>query len=126
MRTTIEEKDIKSIIGSWVVQVDGRKPDMDLTQSKNDGFWLEKRISYVNCLYGVDGMPHIKPEEQLVILSGIYYCHGVYTNSEFVKEFNNSPTYDKRDGTFKRWLRLLTPEEVDWLGDKLKSRIPTA
>lgn len=120
MRQIITKKDIKNVIGKWVVQLDERQSDMCLTESKNDGFWLEKRISFVNCIYGVDAVPHYKPKEKIIIMSGIYYCKGFYTEDEFVTWFNDAPIYNKeRDGRFHR---LLTNKELDWLNDKLKAR----
>lgn len=124
MRTTININDIEKITGKWVVQLNDRQEDFDLTTTNNDGFWLEKRISYASILYGCDGYPQIKelPHDQLVVLSGIYYAHGIYSKEEFVDWFNNCmPLYNKEGKG--RFMRLLTPNELDWLNEKLKENL---
>ncbi|MCK4500607.1 hypothetical protein KAU11_08915 [Candidatus Babeliales bacterium] len=120
MRQIITKKDIKNIIGKWVVQIDGKRCDMDLTRSENDGFWLEKRISFVNCIYGVDAVPHYEPRQKMIIMSGVFYCKGFYTEDEFVTWFNDASIYNKNGNS--RFHRLLTNNELDWLNERLKVR----
>lgn len=122
MRQIIDINDIKSVIGRWIVMVNGDEDDPDLSKTQNAGFWLEKRISFVGILYGHDGSPHIKCKrgEQYIILNGIYYCHGIRTPEEFVTWFNEAgPTYTK-EGSRPRHHRFLTDKELDWLNEELK------
>lgn len=121
MRQLITEKDVNNIVGRWVVEIDNtlERENFKLTESKNDGFWLEKRISFVGTIYSIDGAPHIKLERKksFIIMNGIYYTHGVYTPEEFVEYFNNGYKSKK-----ERFCRLLTNKELDWLNERLKNR----
>ncbi len=123
MRQIINEKDIKDVIGRWVIQLNDKDEHIDITKTENPGFWLEKRISFVGCLYGVDGYPHIKPKkgEQYIILNGIYYCHGVKSHEEFPAFFNTCHPHYQEEGR-GRFHRLMTRKELDWLNDQLKNR----
>ena len=115
MKIIISEKDIVNIIGRWIIQLNNDQSDVDITKSENPGFWLEKRISFVGTIYGFDGSPNIvfKNKESLIVLNGIYYCHGVKTPEQFVEYFNNACERD-------RFHRLLTNKEHDWLNEQLK------
>lgn len=119
MRQLITREDIEKIIGRWIVQLDSKNGDIDLTHSDNDGFWLEKRISFIGNLYGSDGHPHVefKNKASLIIANGICYSHGVFTPEEFVEYFNNG-----HNGKSERYHRLLTNKELDWLNEHLKKQ----
>lgn len=116
MRQIITEKDIKQIIGKFIIQLNEEDEHIDITKG-NVGFWLEKRISFVGYLYGFDGAPHIKCEkdQKYIILNGLYYTHGVYTIEEFSNYFN----YGYK-GKRKRFHRLLTKKELKWLFKHLR------
>lgn len=125
MKQVITEKDIKNLQGKFIVQLNDRhdEPCMANEFRKNPGFWLEKRISFVGCIYNWDGAPHLKPKESLIILNGLYYCHGIYTKEAFIEYFNDY-VWDRveRNETHKgeRYHRLLTNKEMDWLNEELK------
>ena len=128
MREVITKNKIKNVIGNWIVQLNDYQEGFKLTESKNIGFWLEKRISFVGCIYGTDALPYFKPDygQQLIILNGLYYCHGVYTHDDFVKYFNEgAPVYsgETREKGKGRFHRLLTTKEVDWLTEQIKSKL---
>ena len=115
MRLVINKNDIKRLIGRWVIQLTNEDEDFTLLESKNDGFWLEKRISFVGGLSSIDQHSDIFiNREHRVIMNGIYYCHGIFTEDEFVEHFN-----DYVNG--ERFHRLLTSKELDWLNEKMKS-----
>lgn len=117
MKQTITLDSLTEITGKWIIQLNtDNQENIDITKSENPGFWLEKRISFVGRLYNSDGNPHIKFENgrgEFIIANGLYYCHGVYTREEFVEHFNNC--YEG-----KRFHRLLTSKELDWLNEYLK------
>lgn len=131
MRQIITLADLKGdrdrIVGKWVVQLNEENPEVDFTaQTSNDGFWLEKRISYVGQLDLIGNKEFLKEEhtkEGLIVLNGLYYCHGIFTKEQFVAYFNTcSPTYDeKREAGKGRFYRLLTSRELDWLNGRLKA-----
>lgn len=118
MKQVINKEDIVNIVGKWVVQLTNEQENFKLTDSQNDGFWLEKRISFVGRLYGVDGYPNVKFEnkEELIIMNGLYYTHCVKTPDEFVKFFNEYTNGE-------RFHRLLTTKELDWLNERLKRNL---
>ena len=129
MKQVITTKDIKTLQGHFIVQLnkDQDSPCMAGKFEANPGFWMEKRISFVGCIYGSDGAPYIKPDESLVILNGIYYCHGIYTQALFVDYFNDYVWTDSKgvvneDNKGKRYHRLLTGNELDWLNKQLKKQ----
>lgn len=127
MRQLINKEDLKgnNVVGKWVVQLNKEKENVDFIKENHDGFWLEKRISYIGRI-DLLGNHVLKPEyadqkESLIILNGIYYCHGIYTQEEFVDWFNDcSPTYNKEGKG--RFLRFLTNRELDWLNECLKRK----
>lgn len=119
MRMVINKGDIKNIVGRWIVQLTNEQENSSLLESKNDEFWLEKRIFFVGSLYGADGIPTLtsfKSGESFVIVNGIYHTKGIYNEDQFVEFFNNYS-----DG--KRFHRLLTTKELDWLNEHLKKRL---
>lgn len=119
MKQIITEKDIVNLKGKFVVQLNNTHDEPDMTDNfrANPGFWLEKRISFIGVLYGVDGIPHIEPKEQLVIMNGLYYTHGIYTNEEFIFCWNH---YLPGKSKNERYHRLLTNKELGWLLGELK------
>lgn len=127
MRQIITEDDLKKVFGKWVVQLNQHQADFKLTESTNDGFWMEKRISFVGRVYGWDSMPHFEPKEKLIVLNGIYYNHGFFNHKEFVGYFNEgAPTYNTPEKLEKgngRFLRLLDAEELDWLNELMKKEL---
>jgi hypothetical protein len=125
MRQIINLNDLKnnSVVGKWVIELDEKDVDLDIIRSKNDGFWLEKRISFVGRIDTFTRKflkEEYKDEPSLIILNGIYYSHGIYTQENFVHKFNN--TYLKDEGKEGRFLRFLTSREMDWLNSKLKEQ----
>lgn len=132
MRQIINKNDLKNIIGKFVVQLSNSQEDVDFTTQNHDGFWLEKRISFVGQLDLIGNKKFLKEEysqkgmsEGLIVLNGFYYCHGIYTRDEFVDYFNTgSPVYDEKEFKDKRFLRLLTSKELEWLNkQQLKKNI---
>jgi len=129
MKQIITEKDIKNLIGKFIVQLNDRhdEPCMATEFRRNPGFWLEKRISFIGTIYNYDGSPHLELEsgKKLLILNGIYYCHGIYDYEKFIEYFNNY-VWTNRKGEVneehkgKRYHRLLTSKEMDWLNTELK------
>jgi len=123
MRQLITLKDInKEIIGRWIIQLNEENEHADIIYGSNDDFWLEKRIAFVGQL-DIIGRGFLKEEykkEALIVLNGLYYCHGIFTREEFVLWFNSClPIYDEVND--KRFYRLLTNKEIDWLTVKLKN-----
>lgn len=126
MRQIINVNDINNSIGKFVVQLSYGQEDVDITKG-SDGFWLEKRISFIGQLDLIGNKEYLKEEfsnsmkEGLIVLNGLYYCHGIYTRDKFVKYFNSgSPIYDNKEEAEKRFLRFLTPREMDWLNTHLR------
>lgn len=128
------EEDLKSLYGKFIVQLNATNssPCMATEFKKNPGFWLEKRISFVGRLYGGDGYPFFSHKEvekddnkNLLILNGFYYCHGIYTNEQFIAywnhyQFGEDPKkWDEHRDT--RYHRLLTPDELKWLMGQLNT-----
>lgn len=132
MKQLITEKDIKLLTGKWVVQLNAEQNEscMAIKFAKNPGFWLEKRIFFVGVLYGSDGYPALKREhgpqnsEQWVILNGLYYTHGIYPIKEFIPYWNHyqfgKDPIKWEEYKDKRYHRLLTNKELDWLTEELK------
>jgi hypothetical protein len=117
MRQLIIKENIKNLIGKWIIQLTFEEENFTLLESKNDEFWLEKRISFIGALHTVDQFPDVfVTRENRVIMNGIYYCHGIFTDKEFVEFFNN---YTNN----KRFHRLLTSKELDWLNERIKRNI---
>jgi hypothetical protein len=115
MRQLINKNDIKKLIGRWIIQLTNEEEDFTLLESKNDGFWLEKRISFVGAIHKIDQFPDVfVNRENRIIMNGLYYCHGIFTEEEFIQFFNN---YINE----QRFHRLLTHKELDWLNDRIKS-----
>lgn len=97
MKLTITKKDIQYLNGKFIVQIDSKDPDTTIMDG-NWGFWKEKRISLV-------------ADQNLV---GFYYIHNSFDTPEaFLEYFNNY-------GDGKRFHRLLTARELDYMFDKLK------
>lgn len=129
MKQVITEKDINSLLGKFVVQLDARDDEPDYTARfrSNPGFWLEKRITFIGQLCSCDGYPAIKRDEEnttLIINNGFYYTHGVFSKEEFVTYFNHYITKEVggKDRTDARYHRLLTNKELDWLNEELKKQ----
>lgn len=117
MRQIISLPDVDKIVGQFIVQLGVDQEHVDITVGDNPGFWLEKRICFVSRLYYGDGFPVVKLNkgEDYIILNGFYYNHGVYTQEQFVERFNSC--YEG-----KRFYRLLTKKEIDWLAKVMKER----
>lgn len=123
MKQIITEKDLDNLIGKFVVQLDEYQdePCMVSKFRSNSGFWLEKRISFLGVIH--KGDVHIKKgeleiSESKIILNGFYYCRGVYSKKDFVEYFNNY----LKGNEGKRYHRLLTHKELDWLNEELKKQ----
>lgn len=104
MKMIIELGDIDGLVGKFVVCVSNHEQQRDLTEGGNPDFWLEKRISFVS-----------KTVAGKIALNGFAYCHGEFTNEEFVKKFNTGSTSE--NGT--RHFRLLTSKELRWLFEQM-------
>lgn len=98
------ENDVRRLQGKWVVQIDTKFPDTEITE-QNWSFYSEKRISFIQ------GYNFI----------GLWYNHGEYkTWEEFAFKFNHYTDGDDRDSRFHR---LLTNREIDLLCKKFKEGI---
>lgn len=133
MKQVITEKDINSLLGKFIVQLNASddEPDYSARFRSNPGFWLEKRITFIGQLYGCDGYPAVKRDEEnttLIINNGFYYTHGIFSKEEFVTYFNHyilgvSPyQVGGKDRKDTRYHRLLTDKELDWLTEELKKQ----
>lgn len=130
MKQVITEKDIPSLVGRFIVQLnaDHTEPDYSKLFREHPGFWLEKRITFIGHFYGSDGHPALKNEDnqKYIINNGLYYTHGIFTVEGFVKYFNDyifnddPETIERCQG--KRYHRLLTDKELDWLTEELKKQ----
>jgi hypothetical protein len=121
MKEILTLDSISEVTGSWIIQLTENMKDVDITKSANPGFWLEKRISFVGRIYNCDGLPYVKFEDnkgEVIVLNGIYYCHGVFSEEEFVEYFNNYMEGHKGE----RFHRLLTKKELKWLHKQLKHK----
>jgi hypothetical protein len=100
----LSQKDVQSLNGKWVLQVDTNNPDYKITES-NWNFISEKRLSLVVGLR----------------MQGLYYLHGEFeTWEEFAFKFNHYIEGESKD---KRFYRLLTNEEIDFICEKFKTGI---
>lgn len=128
MKQVITEKDIDSLVGKFIVQLDANCDEPDYTEKfkSNPYFWLEKRITFIGQLYGCDGYPAITVKEKtaLIINNGFYYTHGIFSKKDFVAYFNHYITEEigGKDRTDARYHRLLTNKELDWLNEELKKQ----
>tara|TARA_R110000850_G_scaffold34024_1_gene92237 strand:- start:39311 stop:39625 length:315 start_codon:yes stop_codon:yes gene_type:complete len=94
------EKDICSLKGKWIIQLNTNDPDVVLTQD-NWNFYSEKRISLIRNLNMI----------------GLYYDHGNFDKWEdFAFRFNHY-TEKHKDSRFHR---LLNDREIDFLCEKFK------
>lgn len=120
MKLVITKKDIPTLQGKFIVQLDitQDEPDYSGEFKRNSGFWLEKRISFVSHISTMDfkKISGEKPDKSFVSLSGFCYSHGIYTEDDFVEYFNNYLGSSKG----LRYHRLLTARELDWLTEELK------
>lgn len=118
MKHIINKEDIKNIKGKWIIQLANNEQNFSLLESKNDEFWLEKRIYFVGYLYGSDAYPTLpfQNDKKFIILNGLYYTHGIFEESEFIDYFNNYINGE-------RFHRLLTSNELDWLNNHLKKNL---
>lgn len=106
MKFTITKKDIPSLSGKFIIQVNSKEPDYTITE-QNWMFVKEKRLSFVCGL----------------TLNGFYYVHNSFkTEEEFVNFFNDyvftGSSSDKYKG--ERFHRLLTNQEIDFVCKKMK------
>jgi hypothetical protein len=122
MKQIITKKDIPYLQGRFIVElnIDQDEPDYSAEFRKNPEFWLEKRISFVShtSAFDIKKISGVKIDKSLVSLSGFYYSHGVFTEDDFVEFFNNY----LGDSKYKRYHRLLTTKELDWLNEELKKQ----
>lgn len=110
MKMQISIKEVNDLTGKFIIQLDSNSPDVTLYDG-NWGFYKEKRISFVCGLQFV----------------GFYYMHmGFETPEDLVLYFNDYLTTkvkpeDIEEGKGKRFHRLLTSKEIDFVCEKLKS-----
>ncbi|HOD09931.1 MAG TPA: hypothetical protein PKH91_04225 [Flavobacterium sp.] len=124
MKQIITEKDIPSLVGRFIVQLNNDDTEADYTEvfRKNPFFWLEKRISFISYIntFGLSEISGKKERKSYIVFNGFYYSHGVYkTPEEFVFKFNHYVDGDSKD---TRYHRLLTNRELDWLNEELKKQ----
>lgn len=98
----LSQKDVESLNGKWIVQVNTDNPDFIINDNNWD-FVSEKRLSLVTGLR----------------MTGLWYDHGDFkTWEEFAFKFNHYSNGDSKD---KRFHRLLTNKEVDFICEKFKN-----
>ncbi len=98
------EKDVQSLTGKWIIQINSDTPDKTLNE-ENWSFMSEKRLSLVIGLKW----------------QGLWYEHGNFETWEaFAKRFNNYEFDHDPHLTGKRFHRLLTSNEIDFLCKKFK------
>lgn len=94
------EKDVRELNGKWILQVNAEQPDYTITE-ENWSFVSEKRLSLVTGLR----------------MTGLWYDHGDFkTWEEFAFRFNHYLESHKD----KRFHRLLTDKEIDFICKKFK------
>lgn len=94
------EKDVQSLNGKWIIEINSEEPDYTITES-NWFFVKEKRLSLVTGLR----------------MTGIWYDHGDFkTWEEFAFKFNHYNEKYKDE----RFYRLLTDKEIDFICKKFK------
>jgi hypothetical protein len=99
----LSEKDVRDLNGKWVIQVNAEQPDYTITE-ENWSFVSEKRLSLVTGLR----------------MTGLWYDHGNFeTWEEFAFKFNH---YLKGHED-KRFHRLLTSKELDFIFKKFKEKL---
>jgi len=97
----LSEKDVRSLNGKWIIQVNIDNPDYTITE-ENWGFVSEKRLSLVTGLR----------------MTGLWYDHGDFkTWEEFAFRFNHYLEGESKDTRFHR---LLTNKEIDFISKKFK------
>ena len=98
------EKDVQSLNGKWIIQVNSDQPDYKITKTNWD-FVSEKRLSLVTGLR----------------MTGLWYDHGDFkTWEQFAYRFNHYTEGESKDTRFHR---LLTDEEIDFICEKFKKNI---
>lgn len=100
------EKDVLSLTGKFIIQIDSDTPDATVTE-KNWDFYQEKRISLVCGLR----------------VQGFFYDRTVFETWEsFAEWFNNYayPSDKNGENKGKRFHRLLSSAEIDLMCKKLK------
>ena len=126
MRQIINREDLRQVEGQFVVELQfGDQEELEvLTKTTNSGFWLEKRIRFVSSLSTRWVSEKITKDIEdvdgsVILLNGLYYTNSPLTINEFLNRFNGV----NEDGTkAKRFMRLLTRKELDWLNVHLKNR----
>jgi hypothetical protein len=112
MRTIIKQSDINKLHGCFCVELSFDQEDIDITQSKNPDFWLEKRIKFISIVpLSIDG-------PSVIVLNGIYYTNRPITPERFLERWNGIEPEEKEEGK-KRFLRLLNKKELQWLFNQL-------
>ena len=97
------EKDVQSLNGKWILEVNSEQPDYTITE-ENWSFVSEKRLSLVTGLR----------------MTGLWYDHGNFkTWEEFAFRFN----YYLKEHENKRFYRLLTSKELDFIFKKFKENL---
>ena len=104
MKFIIQEEDISSLVGRFIVQLNNEDANVDFTRNEsNAAFMLEKRIHFIT---GADGGK--------ILSGGFFYSNKARTREDFVKYFNQ----EGKD----RFHRLLTARELTWLMGKMIER----
>lgn len=108
MRTIIAESDFDKIRGRFVIELTHSQSEIDITETDNPGFWMEKRIMFISRDDSFNS-----PPEHTVQMVGFYYNRTPRSLSEFVNHFNGL----QKDGVTDRgrFLRLLNDKELQWL-----------
>lgn len=105
----IHPHDVQNLIGKFIIQLSEKHIAYGdkILNNESWNFFKEKRISFVG--RGNKGTA--------IELQGFYYKHNSFTtDAEFIEYFNNYYT----DSTDKRFHRLLTNDELEFVFKKLK------
>lgn len=110
MKMRITNKDVRKLSGKFIIQIDSEKEDVVLNDT-NWGFYQEKRISLV-CGLKLVGFFYerksFETEDEFVMFFNDFVCHS--TKPDMVEAQKG-----------KRFHRLLTSKEIDFVCQKIKS-----
>ena len=94
----LTSKDVQSLIGKFVVQLDINNPDASIATD----FHLEKRIRFIS---KIDNLGYC--------FNGFYYSFEPCKEQEFIEKWNNPKG---------RFWRPLNKKELEWLFNKMISQ----
>lgn len=114
LQQIINRETLHFIRGKFIVQINKDESTIDITQSKNPDFWLEKRIKFIAFHDVKDCSVDAAENDTFAIsMNGLFYSNVFFSIDEFIKYFNGEaiPT--------KRYWRLLTTKELQWLMNEM-------